>query len=220
MESELDEDESGEVDADAPCCKVARTAAAYEVTDVAAELPERRRAGDSFRDLANYFNTHVTEQALKRADVKSGTSVLSALVGDDIASAVFHVLRGDGDVDIRRAELRARLADVGVDVEALEAAFVSYVTVRSHLQDCLGVEAEKSVPDFEKTVNTVWWARTREENIIQNALDRAVRTDEIRTGPLAAEVFVRVTCETCGNTFYVEELLNERRCDCSGSPRE
>lgn len=198
------------------CCKVGRTATTFDVLLVVDKLADRRRDGDSFRDLASYFNTRVVERALERADVEDGRSVHAALVGDDLPRSVYRVLHGDSDSDIRRTELRARLADAGVDVDTLEAAFVSHVTLRSHLKECAGVEKEQSPPPFEYTVNTTQWARTRASNIVQNALDRAVRIDQLQTGSLEADVTVHVTCADCGDTFYLSELLDQRRCSCRG----
>ncbi|KMT45633.1 hypothetical protein EL22_28975 [Halostagnicola sp. A56] len=53
--------------------------------------------------------------------------------------------------------------------------------------------------------------------VIQSTLDRAVKTGQFETGQLEAELFVRVTCENCGNTFYLAELLDERSCSCQST---
>lgn len=204
-------------DLESACCKVERTAATFDVSDAVDELTARRRDGDSFRDLATYFNTRVVERALTDADIGDGRSVHAALTGSDIASDVYEVLRTDRDSDIRRAEVRARLSDAGLDVGRLESAFVSHVTIRSHLQECVGVEPEQSPPPFEQTVNTAQGARTRAENVIESTIDRAVRNGQLRTGSLETEILVQVTCSDCGDTFYLPELLEERQCSC-GSP--
>lgn len=201
------------------CCKVGRTAAAFDVADAVVELADRRAAGHSFRDLAAYFNTRVVERALERSAVEDGRSVHAALVGDDVADDVYRVLRGDGESDIRRAEVRARLSEAGVDVERLESSFVSHVTVRSHSRDCVGVEPDESPPPFEQIVNTTQGARTRASNVVQSSLDRAVRHGHLETGRLEAEVPVRVTCTECGDAFYLTELLNRRRCSCATTGR-
>lgn len=216
----MDETGSGASDPsgdDLACCKVTETAREYGASEAVSELVTRRQEGASLRELAAYFNTRVTARALESADIRDGQSVHAALIGDDFAATVYRTLRDDGSSDVQRAELRAQLRDEGVDVDALERAFVSHVTVRTHLQECVNVERETATPDFEKTVNTVRWARTRADNIIQNTLDSAVATGEIQTGDLDAELVVRVTCENCGDTFYVEELLDDRRCSCATS---
>lgn len=203
---------------ESPCCKVQQTAAAFNTVDALDELVKARRDGTSFRKLTEQFNTRVIEQALERADI-DGRSVHAALTGEDLSSDIYEVLRADCDRDIRRPELRARLSEAGVNVDALESSFVSHVTVRSHLQECVGVEPERSSPPFEQTVNTAQGARTRASNVIQSTIDRAVRNDQLLTGDLDAEVLVRLTCQDCGDTFYLSELLEQRQCSC-GSGRD
>lgn len=196
------------------CCKVKRTAIEFDVEDVLSDIVDRRQCGESYRSLAQYLNVRVIEAALDRADVTSGRSVHAALIGENVAKAVYEVLRTDSESDIRRAELRARLTEAGIDIDHLESAFVSHVTVRSHLQDCVSVDVDSSPPSFEQTVNTIQWARTRASNVIQSTLDRAVDAGQLQTGDLEADLFVRVTCDDCGETFYLTELLEERTCSC------
>lgn len=209
--------EASEVD----CCKVGRTAAAFDAADAVAALADRRRDGHSFRDLAAHFNARVVARALERSDVGDGRSVHAALVGDEVADDVYRVLHGDEASDVRRAEVRARLSEAGVDVERLESSFVSHVTVRSHLRDCAGVDPDldESPPPFEQIANTTQGARTRASNVVQSSLNRAVRHGHLETGPLEAEVPVRVTCTECGDAFYLSELLERRRCSCTATGR-
>jgi len=209
-----DPEDGGE--SESPCCKVQRAAAAFAISDTLDELVTARREGASFRDLATQFNTRVVERVLGEADV-DGRSVHAALTGEDIAGDVYEVLGASRDSDIRRAELRARLSDAGVDVDGLESAFVSHVTVRSHLQECVGVEPEQSPPPFEQTVNTAKGAQTRASNVVQSTVDRAVRHGQLQAGDLDVEVLVRLTCHDCGDTFYLSELLEQRQCSCGSA---
>ncbi|RQG86782.1 hypothetical protein EA462_16745 [Natrarchaeobius halalkaliphilus] len=196
------------------CCKVGRVALAFDVTEAVTQLARDRRSGDSYRTLAEQFNKDLIESALERADIESDRSIHAALVGDDIATEVYRLFRTDSDSDVRRAEVRARLSDAGVDVDRLESALVSHVTIRSHLTECVTVEVDESPPSFERTVNTTQWAHTRASNVIQSTLDRAVDHGHLRTGPLEAELSVRVTCTVCGDSFYLTDLLDQRRCSC------
>jgi len=198
-----------------PCCKVRRTAAAYNILDVVEELPTLRREGDSFRKVATYFNTQVVSKALSEEGLDDSRSVHAALASDTIAEDVYEVLRADSDSDIRRVEVRARLSDAGVDVDELESSFVSHVTMRSHLQECVGVEPDTSPPPFEQTINTTQGARTRATNVIKSTLDRAVRNGQLQTGSLETDLLVQVTCQDCGDTFYLTELLEQQQCSCS-----
>lgn len=198
------------------CCKVTATALEYDVMDTAMRLPERRHAGDSLRELTRWFNISVIDQILGNSDISSGKSIHTALIGDDLAEEVYRILRTDDGTDVQRAELRARLAEAGIDVDALENALVSHVTIRAHLLECLNIDVDTQVANFEKTTNTIRWAHSRAENVIQSALESSVAAGETRTGPLQAEVAVRVTCQTCGDMFYVDEFLENPQCQCAG----
>lgn len=212
-DSDVSDQKNGR-EVESPCCKVHRTATAFNVSDTLDNLTASRRKGTSFRDLTTQFNTRIVEQALGQANVND-RSIHAALTGENIASDVYEVLRTDRDSDIRRAELRARLSDAGVDVDSLEAAFVSHVTVRAHLQECVVVEPEQqSPPPFEQTVNTARGARNRASNIIQSTVNRAVRNQHLQTGSLDTEVLIRLTCQECGDSFYISELFEQRQCSC------
>lgn len=197
------------------CCKVTTTAQEYDLMDTAARLPERRKGGASFRELTRWFNTTIIEQILDRAGIPSGESVHTVLVGDELAEEVYQILKTDDGSDVERAELRARLAEVGIDVDALEEALVSHVTIRSHLLECINLDSNAKGANFEKTINTIRWAHSRAESVIQNALESSVAAGETQTGPLEAEVVVRVTCQTCGDMFYVDEFVENPRCHCT-----
>lgn len=197
------------------CCKVKRSAAAFDIPGVVDDLATLRQDGDSFRDITDYFNTQIVDRALSRAGIGGGRSIHAALTGDDIAGEVYRALQSDHYSDIRRAEVRARLSDAGIDVDRLEAALVSHVTVSSHLQDCVDVEPESSQPPFEQTVNTAQGAKTRAGNVIQSTIDRAIRNEQLQTGQLETEVVVQLTCQDCGDTYYLTELLERKECTCA-----
>jgi len=197
------------------CCKVQRTAVRFDLRQLLSTLVERRRSGVSFRALEEYFNRQVVARALDEADVGRERTVHAALTGEDIAEEVYGVLRRDASADVKRAEVRARLSDAGVDAADLESAFVSHVTIRSHLQDCVGVAPDESPPPFDQIVNTAEGARSRATNVIRSTVDRAVRNAQLETGPLEVDVSIQLTCQECGDTFYLSELLDKRRCSCA-----
>lgn len=206
---------SGEGSDGSHCCKVQRTAARFDIPDVLSTLVERRRSGASFRSLAECFNQRIVARALDEADIGHGRTVHAALTGGDIAEGVYEALQGDASADVKRAEVRARLADAGVDVATLESAFVSHVTIRSHLQDCVDVAPDESLPPFEQIINTTQGARARAVNVIQSTIDRAVKNGQLETGALEVDISIQLTCQDCGDTFYLPELLDQRRCSCT-----
>lgn len=197
-----------------PCCKVQRTASRFESGELLSELSIKRRAGDSFREIAAYFNQEIVARVLDDADIEQDRTLHAALTGDEIAEDVYDVLRRDSTSDIKRAEVRARLSDVGIDVSTLESAFVSHVTIRSHLQDCVGVTPDESRPQFSQIINTTQGARSRAVNVIQSTIDQAVKNGQLQTGDLEVDVSVQMSCQNCGDAFYLAELLDQRRCSC------
>lgn len=199
---------------DIECCKVGRTASAFGIDDRLSELSALRRNGASFRDITTTFNTWVVERALTRGDIGNDRSIHAALVGENTAERVYHVLRSDDDSGVQRTELRARLSSTDIDVDRLEASFVSHVTMRSHLQACVGVDPETTPPEFEKTVNTTQRAKIRAKNVIESTLERAAEHEQIEVGSPRTEVVVKITCDECGDMFYLTELLDQQRCSC------
>jgi hypothetical protein len=185
--------------------------------ELLSELSTKRRAGGSFRKIAAYFNQNIVARALEDADVEQNRSLHAALTGDEIAEDVYEVLRHDSTSDIKRAEVRARLSDAGVDVSTLESAFVSHVTTRSHLQNCVEVTPDESLPPFDQITNTTQGARSRAVNVIQSTIDRGVENGHLQTGDLEVDVSVQMRCTDCGDTFYLPELLDQRRCSCTTS---
>lgn len=209
------ESERGDGSDGSHCCKVQRTAVRFDLPDVLSILVERRRAGASFRTLTEYFNQQIVARALDEADLGHGRTVHAALTGEDIAEDVYEVLQGDTSADVKRAEVSARLVDAGVDVATLESALVSHVTIRSHLQNCVDVAPEKSLPPFDQIINTTQGARSRAVNVIQSTIDRAVKNGQLETGDLEVDISIQLTCQDCGDTFYLPELLDQRRCSCA-----
>lgn len=190
-------------------CKVGRSARAYDLADVDAELRARRADGASLRDLEGVLNRAMLRRALDGTDaavIGGVDAVYEALVGDDVSAG-------------RRAEVRARLERAGVDVDALRDDFVSYVTVRTHLRDCLGLDTDRTEPlSVTDARGTIEWSRSRSEGIVERTLERLARRDDVSAGDLAVSHDVRVTCDGCGATVPVEAFL-EDGCDC-GSPAD
>ncbi|PSP99361.1 hypothetical protein BRC94_07405 [Halobacteriales archaeon QS_5_70_17] len=200
-----------------PCCKVARSGQTYGVSEVDAELRRRREGGASYRELSAWFNARLVARALERAGVDAERSVPTALLGDELAERTYRVLRGEEGSDVQRAETRARMADAGVDVDALEAAFVSHVTLRSHLRDCLEVADDGRTPaSVEDAAGVIRWARNRTRGVASDALARLRRDGAVAAGELDVEVLVTVTCRDCGASYHLREFLDRERCDCGG----
>jgi hypothetical protein len=190
------------------CCKVGRSAARYHRPDLDAELRRRHEGGASLRDLERVANRAFLAGAVEGA----GSDVLGDVDG------ILDALAGDGASAGERTELRTRLSRAGVDVERLEADFVSYGTVRTHLQDCMGVETKREGGvTVAEARGTIEWARSRSEAVIERTLSRLRDADELAAGDLELTQVTRVTCTDCGTTHTVNDLLDQGGCDCGGA---
>jgi len=190
---------------DACGCKVSRVADRRDLGDLDAELRHRRDEGASLRDLADVVNTRVLESGMNAVDAD--------VVGD--AASVYEALTGD-DVDpTRHADVRDQLEYAGVDVESVSGDFVSHQTVRDHLRDCLGLDTGRDgVETVQEGREVVTWARERNERVVERTLQRLGRTGALELGELDVFNSTTVTCEDCGSSFGVEELLDRGGCDC------
>lgn len=192
----------------AVCCKVGRAVASYGLFEFDDELRSRRERGESLRDLASFTNVRVLDRAL--ADTNAD------VVGDP--ESLYHVLTDDDVRTSRRTELESRLRSQGVDLGRLRESFVSHTTMRHHLQGCLGVDTsrDRSVnPDAER--GTIRWARARSEQVVEAALHRLRSAGDLETGSLDVTHSIRATCETCGESFRLHDLLESGRCACTRS---
>lgn len=188
-----------------PCCKIARVADDYNISEIDAKLVERREQGDSLRDLATYLNKHILSESLN-----TGTR---EVVGD--ADSIYKVLRGNDVNRSRQVELRSKLDRNGIDIEAVERDFVSHQTVRNHLHDCKAIDTgRKSTVDIDGAEKTIEWAQARSEGVIEQTLDRLRNAGNIADTPTEVTLSVRVGCSACGRTYRIEDFLEQRGCDC------
>lgn len=187
------------------CCKVGRNISKYDLFEFNRELRQRKSSGDSLRDLATFTNTRLLERALAAADAE--------VIGD--SETIYRTLTSDDIRPSKRTELRSKLEQQRVNIDEITRDFVSHQTVRDHLKGCLDVDTSRQLTvDFEKEQGTVEWARARSEKVIRRVLDRLRQAEELHTGPLDVTHSVRVTCETCGRSYRLRELLAARQCAC------
>ncbi|GGM51132.1 rod-determining factor RdfA [Haloarcula argentinensis] len=188
-----------------PCCKIARVADDYNISEIDAKLIERREQDDSLRDLATYLNKQILSKSLD-----TGTR---EVVGD--ADSIYMVLRGNDVNRSRQAELRSKLDRNGIDIEAVERDFVSHQTVRNHLHDCKAIDTgRKSTVDLDGAEKTIEWAQARSEGVIEQTLDRLRNAGNVTDTPTEVTLSVRVGCSACGRTYRIEDYLEQGGCDC------
>jgi hypothetical protein len=189
-------------------CKVDRKAEEYGLTDLDEELYHRHQErGASLRDLESYVNMRMLDRVLEDTDI----------VLLDGVESVYHILAGDDVSEGKRAEIRSRLEQAGIDVDKLESDFVTYQTVRKHLREALDVDtgARKTL-DASDADTRIRRLQSRSEAVIAETLEQLRRGEKLKTGKLDLVMSVRVTCENCGNSYRLRELLDSGRCRCGG----
>ncbi len=206
-----DGDQLAVAPAGACSCKVGRTAEQYGLDGLDELLRERRAEGASLRRLETVVNEAALRSALEAADTdvfRDAETIYRNLTSEDVSAGV-------------RTETEAWLSRVGVDPAELDADFVSYQTVRSHLRECLDVDTARdsslSVDDAEGTVE---WARSRSEGIIGRTIERLDDTDGFHSGTVDVTQVVRVSCRDCGASYPVERFLDRGGCDCGSDGRD
>jgi hypothetical protein len=190
--------------------KVARLLREYDLDGLGDELEymwtadgEDRR---SLRDLAEYFNRQLFEQAIRDHD---GISP-----GEDTAH-LYDTLTSEAASSADRVRVRRRLTREGLDIQALEDEFVSYQAIRTYLRNHRNARYERPETDrIAEVSETVGRLQSRTATVAEARLARLNRGDEIETGSLSVTVSVRATCEGCGTQFTIDELLDQQRCDC------
>lgn len=187
-------------------CKVGRMAAAYGVENMDSRLEELYVTdSNSLRDLTDYFNQQLVRATLNKNDPD--------LIGD--AELIYVALTSDDVSADRRAQIRDQLTFADVNVDHLTDDFVSHQTIRSHLQDCLGVDtSRRGITNTADAHGVISWARERDSEIIERVLDRLDRIEEIELGNYEVSHSIRIICYDCGTTYRPSELLDQGHCEC------
>jgi hypothetical protein len=193
--------------------KVGRVIAEYELSGTA-EWLEAAWTGDgrerrSLRDLADGFNRRVLEAAMRDAGMDplpaEVESAYATLTDDDVSSGA-------------RVELGNRLEWEGVDLDAVEDAFVTHQAVHTFLRKYRGVEREAPDADPEKERETIGRLRGRTQAVTTNAVERLADRGALDAGSFDVLVDVQIVCDDCGNQYQADEFIERGGCDCSRGP--
>lgn len=190
-------------------CKLDRVAAKWGMPEIDSELRERREAGDSLRDLETLFN----EAVLGAAMASAGTDPLDGEVAN-----LYRLLRDDGVRPEKRIDAQSRLRRHGLDPEELVDDFVSYQTVRTHLNDCLGVSTERETSlSVAEGRTTVFKLVSRAESVTQRTIERLARDGPLSIGTPSVTLSIRIACSECNAEYTFTQLLDRRGCSCEGT---
>ncbi|SDY09155.1 rod-determining factor RdfA [Halobellus clavatus] len=194
-----------------PSSKVARLIEEYDLRGLGDEL-EVRWTGDgvertSLRDLADYFNKQLLEQAL----IDAGMSALES----DVDSTYRNLTEDNVSTGVR-TDTRNRLEQNGIDVDDLESDFVSYQAIRSFLTEYRDAEYRKlsDQEKVEKDLQSIQRLMTRTLSVTEERIEKLRQTERIDAGAFEVLLDLQVLCQECGEQYSVAEFLDERGCQC------
>lgn len=189
-------------------CKIDRVVDERDLEAVHDALRERWSDGESLRDLEAFFNRTVLEAAMTTAGMESI---------DGEAANLYRLLTDDDVSAGKRIDAESRLERDGIDPDALTDDFVSYQTVRTHLNSCLGVETTREQAfGISDARNTVHKLVSRTESVTLQVLERLAGQGTLAIGSPSVTVSVRVACSTCNDEYSFSALLEEEGCSCTG----
>ncbi|WP_336000754.1 rod-determining factor RdfA [Halorientalis halophila] len=148
-----------------------------------------------YRQLAEWLNTMMLRREMDRA----GLSTL----GNEPESKYERLT---GDDETVAAEVRRDLRGEGIDVDELDADFVSYGVVRTHLTDCLGLERDVEATDWE--ADAIEYTREHATGKLEDAVRSLVSKGNLAAcGDVEVHVSFEVECEECHTQVPVERAL-------------
>ena len=194
-----------------PSSKVARLIDEYDLRGLGDEL-EIRWTGDgvertSLRDLADYFNKQLLEQAL----IDAGMSALES----DVDSTYRNLTDDDVSTGVR-TDTRNRLEQNGIDVGRLESDFVSYQAIRSFLTEYRDAEYRRlsDREKVEKDLQSIQRLMTRTLSVTEERIEKLRQTGRIDVGEFEVLLDLQVLCQECGEQYSVAAFLEGRGCQC------
>lgn len=191
-------------------CKVGRVVEQYDLDGMHETLAARRTGENgspaSLRTLADEFNQAVLRAAMR----PHGAGVLDGEVENG-----YRLLTADDVSRGMRTRARKQLESDGVDVEAVEASFVSHPTMGRHLETCIDVEPEPEERDpVEAAKERIFKLVSRTEAVVGNTIEGLAAADRVAAGDVAVIVDVRVTCQRCGVQATAATFMDRGGCDC------
>jgi hypothetical protein len=193
--------------------KVGRVIREYNLGGIGDKL-ERRWIGQngqrqSLRELADFLNKRILEQAFKQAD--------QMLIDGEIEN--LYRLLSDNDVRAsQRAQAEQKLARAGIDVGSLQQNFVSHQAVHTYLTDFRGVELDSTEESSSDTVNnrreSIQKLRNRLVTVSESNITALREANQVSVGPFDVTVSVTIHCRDCHETYALSEFFNRERCAC------
>jgi len=187
-------------------CKVDRVADRWELRGIDDRLREQWGAGASLRELERQFNEAVLDAALRSRGAQP-------LAGE--TETLYRLLTEEDGSPGDRIEAESRLSRAGLDPETVTDDFVSYQTVRTHLNGCLGVSTDRqsslTVSDARATVLKLL---SRTESVTQRTVQRLAANGSLTIPAPSVTLSLRVACSECNDEYTFTGLLDRGGCSC------
>lgn len=189
-------------------CKVGRVAASRNLSSTVARIESARQQRDaSLRRLEREFNRTVLGAALEA----EGYAPLDGEVEN-----LYRLLTEDDVTGGMRVQARNRLEDHGVDIEEVQADFISYQTINRHFKNCRGFD--RSTGDSGITMDAaedrLFALRTRALEVSSQTVGQLDRSDVIDIGEFDVNLDIVVTCLDCGTQAAFSDLFSGWGCEC------
>jgi len=192
-----------------PRSKVARLLEEYELQGLGDELEQLWTAEtdrQSLRELADYFNQHLLQRKLEKANAQP-------LDGE--VENIYRLLTADTVSGAERTRVQRQLERDGVDVDALESDFITYQAIRTYLKAYRGAEYAPADRDpLEREQQNLQQLRGRTVAVTEGKIEQLRDNDDITLGEFRTLVNIQVVCEECNTQLAVFDLLERGGCDC------
>jgi len=191
--------------------KVKRLIDEYGLSEVGPELENRWTGTDdrkaSLRELAAWFNRQLLQYAMEEAGMDP--------IADDVETT-YNALTDETVSSGTRTQIRRRLERAGVDLDRLEADFVSRQAIHTYLTKDRGIEHRvERGNSVERDVATIRRLAGRAETVAQDKLERLRDRDELSLGDVRVAVDLKIRCRDCGTQLTLADVLDAGGCDCS-----
>jgi hypothetical protein len=133
---------------------------------------------------------------------------------------VYQRLTDDAIPKSERMTLRRELERAGVDVESVEADFVSHTAIHTYLTEVRGADKEEDVDAVQNTRERLQRLRSRLGSVAEDQVETLRSSGHLDTPAVDVVPAVNVTCSACGSYYDVEDFLERGGCTCAGGATE
>lgn len=188
--------------------KIERVAQKYGLDNIGDELVDYwddEGPDKSVRELATYFNFHVTDTALRNAGV---------ILDREVVESIAEKLPTD-EAPLTESEF----GDRDVDLSEVKEDLVTYQSVYTYLREVRGIEYTETLRSKSQIISNLRKLHGRVEMIDEKMATRLVQRDEIDGPTPHIDVDVTALCPTCETETNLLIYLQNGDCptlECTG----